>query len=69
MKSIKLYALTAPFALLPLMDFSLNQVPKYLKGIESRAFLAEVLTQITTGIVDAYIIAIVQATFGVDLIS
>ncbi len=63
--TIKLYSLNAALLLLPLMDFSLSAIPTYLKGLEFRALMAEVLTQVISGVLDAGIIAAIQATFGV----
>ena len=60
----KLYSFAAPLALVPLMDFSFSEVGDYLRGMEFRAFLAELLTQVTTGVVDAAIVAIVGIAFG-----
>jgi hypothetical protein len=61
MKTIKLYSFTLPFALLPLMDFSVSQIPKYLKGVEFRTFISELVTQLLSGITDAGIIALFQS--------
>ena len=69
MKSIKLYAVGAPLALLPLLDISLSQLPKYLAGPEFRQYMALIITEVISGVVDAGIIAAVGAAFGVDLAS
>ncbi len=61
MKTLKLYSFTLPLALLPLMDFSLAQIPKYLKGLEFRTFLAEIVIQVFSGVADAAIVAFFQA--------
>lgn len=61
MKTIKLYSFTLPFALLPLMDFSVSQVPKYLKGVEFRTFISSLLSQLLSGVADASIIAFFQS--------
>lgn len=64
MKSIKLYSFTLPIALFPLMDFSFGQIPKYFKGLEFRAFIAELLAQLVTGVVDAGVVALFQGLLG-----
>ncbi len=61
---VRLYSIAMPLFLLPLMDFSFSAIPDYLKGAEFRAFLAEMLTQIFSGIVDAVIIAGIQSAVG-----
>jgi hypothetical protein len=64
MRKIRLYSFTLPLTLLPLMDFSLSQIPKYLKGAEFRVFVAELITQVITGVTDAAIIAFFSTTTG-----
>ena len=61
MKTIKLYSFTLPLALLPLMDFSVNQIPNYLRGLEFRAFLSQLLTQVLSGVTDVAIIGLLQS--------
>ncbi|GMU21125.1 MAG: hypothetical protein AMXMBFR13_12180 [Phycisphaerae bacterium] len=64
-RSVTLYSFTAPLALMPLMGFGFDQIVPYLKGAEFRSILAEMLTQLVSGVVDAAIIAAVQSAFGV----
>lgn len=64
MKTIRLYSWMGPLALLPLMDFSFDQVPVYLKGLEFRNFLAEIIAQLIVGVVDAIIIGLFQGFGG-----
>jgi len=66
-RSIQLYAFSWPLLLLPLMDFSFSQIPAYVKGLEFRGLIAEVITQLVSGVVDAGIIALIQQAFGVTL--
>ena len=61
-----LYAFS-PLWLLPLMDFSFDQIYEYLKGPEFRALIAEAITQLIAGVVDAAIIGAIQQIFGVTL--
>jgi hypothetical protein len=65
MKSIKLYSFSAAIFMLPLMDFSFSQIPSYLKGLEFRTLLAELVAQVTAGIADAAIVAVIQTALGV----
>jgi hypothetical protein len=58
-----LYGFAFPFAALPLMDFSFSQIGPYLRGEEFRAFMAEFVVQLTSGVVDAVILA----AFGIGL--
>ena len=64
MKTIRLYSFTLPLALWPLMDFSLGEVPRYLRGVEFRAFLSELITQVISGVADTAIIAFFQSALG-----
>jgi|GEM_PF-1501076 len=59
----KLYSFTAPFALVPLMGFSISEIGDYLRGMEFRAVLAELLVQVTTGVVDAAMLAVIGTLF------
>jgi hypothetical protein len=61
---IRLYSFVLP--LLPVL-FSFSQIPKYIRGTEFRAILAELLVQVTSGVVDAVIITAVYQAFGVPL--
>jgi len=62
--TIKMYSLAAPLFMLPLMDFGFDQIIPYLKGMEFRAFMAEILTQVASGVADAVIVVGVQSLFG-----
>jgi hypothetical protein len=55
--SIKLYSLAAPLFALPMLGFSFNQIIPYLHGVEFRTFLAELLSQVASGVLDAVITA------------
>ena len=59
-----LYSFAIPFVALPVMAFSLAEIPAFIKGTEFRALIAEVLIQIATGVVDAGIIALFDSTYG-----
>ena len=52
-----LYSFAVPlvFIATPLMDFSFSQIGPYLKGTEFRTFLGEIIIQIITGVMDAFI--------------
>jgi hypothetical protein len=58
--SIKLYSLAAP---LFVMGFGFDQIVPYLKGMEFRTFLAELLSQMASGVADAVITAGVSSLF------
>ncbi len=60
-----LYSVAAPLAALPMMAFSLSEIPAFIKGTEFRALIAEVLIQLVTGVVDAGIFALFDSTLGV----
>jgi len=60
----RLYSFAAPLALLPLMDFSFSQIGPYLRGMEFRSFMAEFVIQVTSGVADAVILALVGTVFG-----
>ena len=64
MRQIKLYSLSLPLMLLPVLGFSFSQVGPYLKGTEFRTFLSEIVTQLLSGVVDAFIIAAVTSGLG-----
>lgn len=51
--------------LVPLMGVDCNETGDLLRGPESRIFAAAVTTQIVTGVLDAFIIAISDLIFGV----
>ena len=52
---IKLYSLSLPLAIIPVLAFSFDEVGPYLKGMEFRQFIASALTQLISGTVDAFI--------------
>lgn len=58
--SIKLYSLAAP---LIVMGFGFNQIIPYMKGVEFRTLLAELLSQLVSGVADAVITFGVQSLF------
>ncbi len=64
MRQMKLYSLSLPLMLFPVLDFSFSQVGPYLKGMEFRTFLSEIVTQLLSGVTDAFIIAVVTSGFG-----
>lgn len=53
--------------LVPLMGVDCDETGDLLRGPESRLLAATVATQITTGVVDAFIIAISDLIFGVGV--
>ena len=61
-----LYSFAAPWLLLPVMDFSFGQIAPYLKGLEFRAFISEIITQLIAGVFDAGIIGFFRLLFGVQ---
>jgi hypothetical protein len=63
-KQIRLYSFTIPLALWPILDFSVSEIVPYLKGMEFRAFMAQIVAQLVSGTIDAFIIAAVSSAFG-----
>ena len=53
--------------LIPLMGVDCDETGDLLRGPESRTFAAAVATQITIGVLDAFIIAISELIFGVGV--
>lgn len=64
LNQIKLYSIAAPLAVLPLLDITLSGVWDYMRGMEFRAFLAEIVTQVFSGVADAFIISAVSAFYA-----
>lgn len=56
-RQIKLYSFTLPLLLLPLMDITFSGIWDYMRGLEFRSLMAQVVTQVISGVVDAFIIA------------
>lgn len=50
---------------LAILGVSLNDVSSYVKGLEFRALMAQVLAQVASGVTDAVIQTFVYASFGV----
>jgi hypothetical protein len=61
---IKLYSFTVPLALMPLLRIGLSDVWDYMRGMEFRAFMAEITTQVVSGVADAFIISVVSSVFA-----
>lgn len=62
---IKLYSFTAPLVVMPfMMDITLSGIWDYVRGDEFRAFAAELVTQLITGVADAAIITLVSQFFA-----
>jgi hypothetical protein len=62
---IKLYSLAAPLVLLPLaVDITVSSVWDYMRGMEFRTFMAEIITQLISGVADAVIISAVSGLFA-----
>jgi hypothetical protein len=61
---IKLYSFSLPLAIVPVLAFSFDQIGPYLKGMEFRAFIASVISQLISGTVDAFITAGVVQLFA-----
>lgn len=65
-KTIKLYSIAAPLALMPVLaDITVSGIWDYLRGMEFRTFAAEVISQVVSGAVDAFIIAGVSQFFAI----
>lgn len=60
----KLYSIAAPLLALPLMDFSLGEIPKWFLSDEFRNLMGELGIQVVTGVVDAAIVFVVNSAFG-----
>jgi len=61
-----LYSFAVPlvFIATPLMDFSFSQIGPYVKGTEFRTFIGEIIIQIISGVMDAFIVGATQVIFG-----
>lgn len=68
MRSIqnKLYSFAVPsmFFLLPIMNFSINQVGDYVRGDEFRKTSGNLLIELVTGVFDFIILTLVTLIFG-----
>ena len=61
----RLYSLAAPLALLPVMGFSFSEIGDFLRGMEFRTLVGEIVIQLLSGLAGAIIFVLSQATFGV----
>jgi hypothetical protein len=61
-----LYSFAVPlvFIATPLMDFSFSQIGPYVKGTEFRTFIGEIIIQIISGVMDAFIVGAAQVILG-----
>jgi hypothetical protein len=64
MRQIKLYSFSAALIALPLLDITVSGVWDYLRGMEFRTFSAEIITQLLSGVADAFIISAVSGLFA-----
>ncbi len=66
MRTIKLYSLALPLAILPVLaDITASGVWDYLRGMEFRTFAAELVTQVISGAVDAFVVAGISQFFAI----
>lgn len=61
---VKLYSLSAPLAILPVLGFGFDQIIPFLRGPEFRTLMAEIVTQVFSGAADAIITAAFTGLFG-----
>ena len=54
---IKLYSITAPLVILPMLGFSFSQIDDYIKGTEFRTLAAEVVSGLLGSVFDFALIA------------
>ena len=59
------FVLTMLLLIAPMMGVDCNETGDLLRGPESRNLAAAALTQISSGLIDALVIAVTNATFGV----
>ncbi|MCL2330153.1 MAG: hypothetical protein FWC56_02500 [Phycisphaerae bacterium] len=64
MRSIKLYSVSLPLAVAPILAFSFDQIGPYLKGMEFRQVLASLVAQLISGTANAFIISGVTQFFS-----
>jgi len=64
LSQIKLYSFCAPLAVLPLLDITVSGIWDYVRGMEFRVFLAEIVTQVISGVADAFIISAVSSFYA-----
>lgn len=63
--TIKLYSLALPLMVMPVVaDITLSGIWDYLRGMEFRAFAAELVSSVISGTVDAFIVAGVSGIFA-----
>jgi len=61
-----LYSVAVPlmFLVVPLLSVSGSELGDYIKGSEFRTFLGEILIQLVSGIMDAFILGLTTVFFG-----
>lgn len=64
--SVRLLSIAWPFALLPLLDVSVDQIGPWFTGTEFRLLVSQVITQILGGLASALLQIFVFALFGVN---
>jgi hypothetical protein len=52
------------FLAIPLMNVSTSEFGDYIKGSEFRSFLGEIIIQIVSGILNAFILGLTSVFFG-----
>ena len=60
----KLYSLATPLALLPLLDFSLSEIPQWFLGTEFRTLISAILIQVFSDLADVLIASAFALTLG-----
>ncbi len=62
----RLYSVAVPlvFFVGPLMGTSVSEFGDYLKGTEFRSFISEIIIQLISGILDAFILGFTSLFFG-----
>ncbi len=62
---IKLYSFAAPLVMMPLLaDITVSGVWDYVRGMEFRTFMAQIVAQLISGVADAVIISGVSSLFA-----
>ncbi len=61
-----LYSVAVPlmFFVSPLMNTSVSELGDYIKGTEFRSFISEIIIQLVSGILDAFILGFTALFFG-----
>lgn len=61
---VRLHSLATPLVALPALGLAFDQIVPYVKGTEFRTLLAELLSQVFSGLANAFLSAGIQRLFS-----